>query len=115
MIAASKHRRSPLWIASLIHRLSGLALAMFLPIHFFVLGLAFGGGDRLDAFLRFSDQPLVKVAEGGLMFLLTVHLLGGLRVLLIENFPWREEQKQMATIAAALSALVAFIFLLRAL
>lgn len=55
MIAASKHRRSPLWIASLIHRLSGLALAMFLPIHFFVLGLAFGGGDRLDAFLRFRD------------------------------------------------------------
>jgi fumarate reductase subunit D len=50
-----------------------------------------------------------------LIFLLTVHLLGGLRVLVIENFPWREGQKQMATIAAALSALVALTFLLRAL
>ena len=116
MIAsASKHRGSPLWIASLIHRLSGLVLAIFLPIHFFVLGLAFHGGDHLDAFLRWSDQPLVKLAEGGLIFLLTVHLLGGLRVLLIENLPWRQEQKLMATFAAALSALVAFAFLLRAL
>jgi fumarate reductase subunit D len=116
MIAlASTPRGSTLWIAALIHRLSGLALAIFLPIHFFVLGLAFHGGDRLDAFLRWSDQPLVKLAEGGLIFLLTVHLLGGLRVLLIENLPWGEGQKQMATIAVALSALVAFAFLLRAL
>jgi fumarate reductase subunit D len=116
MIASAlKHRGSPLWIASLIHRLSGVALAIFLPIHFFVLGLAFHGRDHLDAFLRWSDQPLVKLAEGGLIFLLTVHLLGGLRVLVIENFPWRQGQKQMATIAAALSALVAFTFLLRAL
>jgi len=113
--SASNHRGSPLWIASLIHRLSGLALAIFLPIHFFVLGLALHGGARLDAFLRWSDQPMVKFAEGGLIFLLTVHLLGGLRVLLIENFPWREGQKQTAMVAAALSALVAFAFLLRAL
>ncbi len=116
MIAlALKHRGSALWIASLIHRLSGLALAIFLPIHFFVLGLAFDGGNQLDAFLRWSDQSLVKLAEAGLIFLLTVHLLGGVRVLVIENLPWREGQKNMATIAAALSALVAFIFLLRAL
>jgi len=108
-----KHRGSALWIAAMIHRLSGLALAIFLPIHFFVLGLSFHGGARLDQFLRWSDQPLVKFAEGGLVFLLTVHLLGGLRVLVIENFAWSDRQKQLATIAAAVSAVVAFIFLVR--
>ncbi len=97
----------------MIHRLSGLALAIFLPIHFFVLGLSFHGGAGLDTFLRWADQPSVKFAEGGLIFLLTVHLLGGLRVLLIENFAWRDGQKQLATLAAALSAIVAFIFLSR--
>jgi fumarate reductase subunit D len=56
---------------------------------------------------------LVKFAEGGLVFLLTVHLLGGLRVLVIENLDWRDGQKQLATLAAALSAIVAFIFLAR--
>jgi fumarate reductase subunit D len=108
-----KHRGSALWIAAMIHRLSGLALAIFLPVHFFVLGLSFHGGAQLDRFLRWSDQPLVKFAEGGLIFLLTVHLLGGLRVLVIENFDWHDGQKQLATLAAAVSAIIAFIFLAR--
>jgi fumarate reductase subunit D len=108
-----KHRGSALWIAAMIHRLSGVALAIFLPVHFFVLGLAFHGGARLDGFLRWTDQPLVKFAEGGLVFLLTVHLLGGLRILVIENFAWSDGQKQLATLAAAASAIVAFIFLVR--
>ena len=97
----------------MIHRLSGLALVMFLPIHFFVLGLSFHGGARLDAVLRWSDQPLVKFAEGGLVFLLTVHLLGGLRVLVIENFDWHDGQKRLAMLAATVSVLVAFVFLVR--
>jgi fumarate reductase subunit D len=108
-----QRRGSTLWIAALIHRLSGLALAIFLPIHFFVLGLSFHGGARLDEFLRWTDQPLVKFAEGGLIFLLTVHLLGGLRVLVIENFAWRDGQKQLATLAAAAAAIVAFVFMVR--
>jgi fumarate reductase subunit D len=108
-----KHRGSALWIAAMIHRLSGLALAIFLPFHFLVLALAIHGGTDLDSFLRWTEHPSVKFAEGGLVFLLTVHLLGGLRVLVIENFDWRDGQKQLATLAAAVSAIVAFIFLAR--
>ena len=109
------HRRSVLWIAALMHRLSGLALAVFLPLHFLALGLAIRGEASLETFLRWSDQPLVKVAEGGLVFLLTVHMFGGLRVLVIENLDWRDEQKQLATLAAGVSAVIAFIFLARVL
>jgi fumarate reductase subunit D len=108
-----KHRGSALWIAAMIHRLSGLALAIFLPIHFFVLGLSFHGGARLDDFLRWSDQPLVKLAEDGLVFLLCIHLLGGIRVLAIENLGWHDGQKRLAMLAATVSAVVAFLFLVR--
>jgi succinate dehydrogenase subunit D len=108
-----KHRTGTLWLAALVHRLSGLTLAIFLPLHFLALGLAISGTASLDSFLRWTDQPLVKLSEVLLMFLLTVHLLGGLRVLLIENFDWRDGQKQLATLAATVSALVAFFFLLR--
>jgi fumarate reductase subunit D len=110
-----KHRGSALWIAAMIHRLSGLALAIFLPFHFLVLALAINGAAKLDGFLRWTDQPWVKASEGGLVFLLTVHLLGGLRVLVIENLDWRDGQKQLATLAAAVSAILAFIFLARVL
>jgi succinate dehydrogenase subunit D len=36
-----------------------------------------------------------------------------LRVLVIENFAWRDGQKQLATLAAAVSVLVAVVFLAR--
>jgi len=97
----------------MVHRLSGLGLAIFLPLHFLALGLAINGEARLDSFLRWSEQPMVKLAETGLVFLLTVHLLGGLRVLVIENFAWRDGQKQLATLAAAIAAVIAFVFLVR--
>ena len=107
------HRGSALWLAAMVHRLSGLGLAVFLPLHFLALGLAIDGEAKLEGFLRWTDRPWVKLSEGVLIFLLTVHLLGGLRVLVIENFDWHDGQKRLATCAAAISAVVALIFLAR--
>ena len=112
-MAQLAHRTGVLWIAALVHRLSGLALAIFLPLHFLTLGLAIQGEARLESFLRWSEAPLVKLAESGLVFLLLVHMLGGLRLLVIENLPWRDGQKQAATIAAGVSAAIAFVLLAR--
>ncbi len=107
------HRKSVLWVAALVHRLSGLALAIFLPLHFLALGLAIRGEAHFESFLRWSDRPLVKLAESGLVFLLMVHMLGGLRLLVIENLDWRDGQKELATVAVGVSAVVAFILLAR--
>jgi fumarate reductase subunit D len=110
-----RHRGNLLWLAALVHRLSGLALAIFLPLHFWALGLAIDSEARLEGFLRWTDAWSVKLAEAGLVFLLAVHLLGGVRVLLIENLSWRGGQKELATLAAAISAAIAAVFLARAL
>ena len=83
---------------ALIHRLSGIALAIFVPIHFWALGR----GLELDQFLRWTEQPLVKFAEWGIVVLLAAHLGGGLRVLAIEFLDWHEWQKSLAAIAAAI-------------
>jgi fumarate reductase subunit D len=107
------YRRRPLWLAALVHRISGVLLAVFLPLHFLALGLAIEGEARLDGFLKWSDQPIVKVAEAGLIVLLVVHLLGGLRLLVVENMPWRDGQKSIAMIALALAAAAGVLFLLR--
>lgn len=107
----TKPHRKPLWYAAMVHRLSGLALAAFLPFHFLVLGLAIKGEAELDGFLKWTDAPLVKFAEMGLVFLLTIHLLGGLRLLVLENFAWRDGQKTIATFAAGASLMAAFAFL----
>lgn len=104
------YRRDALWIFAQIHRVSGLLLAIFLPLHFLALGLAIEGAARLDGFLAWTQNPFVKVAETALLFTLSVHLLGGLRVLVIENLPWRAKQKQMALGAATVAAVVALAF-----
>lgn len=108
------HRRQPLRIAATVHRISGLLLAVFLPLHFLALGLALDGEARLDGFLRWTEQPAVKLSEAVLLFLLTVHFLGGLRILVLENLPWRPRQKQLAITAAALAVMVALGFLVLA-
>jgi fumarate reductase subunit D len=77
-------RSHPAWWAFLLHRLSGLALAIFLPVHFWALGQALQGEAALDGFLRFTDQGLFKFAEWGLVVLLALHMMGGVRLLLIE-------------------------------
>lgn len=108
------HRKQSLWIAFLLHRLSGLLLAVFLPIHFYVLGLALRDSAALDGFLVLTDNPLVKMTEFGLVFLLAVHLFGGLRLLALEFLPWHDRQKSLAAGAAALAFVAALGFLLRA-
>jgi fumarate reductase subunit D len=74
----------PSWWAFWLHRVSGLLLALFLPLHLLALGQALTGPPALERILRFADAPLVKVAEWGLVTLLALHLTGGLRLLLIE-------------------------------
>ena len=108
------HRNHPLWYAFLLHRVSGLVLAVFLPLHFFVLSRALTDPAALDTFLRWTDNPLVKAAEFGLVFLLAIHFFGGLRLMALEFLPWSPRQKTYAAAAVAGSFLVSFSFLLSA-
>ena len=107
------YRHDKLWLAAMVHRISGVLLACFLPLHFLVLGLAIESEAKLDGFLKWTQSPLVKLAETGLVALLAVHLLGGLRVLVIEQMPWRDGQKRLATWAMSIAAGLAAIFLVR--
>lgn len=108
------YRRDTLWICAQVHRVSGVLLAIFLPLHFLALGLAIDGEARFEGFIAWTQNPIAKLAEALLLFTLAVHLLGGLRVLVIENLSWRPQQKRMALGAAAIAALVAIVFLIGA-
>lgn len=77
------------WWAFALHRISGVLLTFFLPAHFLALSTALRGEASLDAFLRWTDQPLLRLSETVLVFLLAAHLAGGLRLLLVEMHGWR--------------------------
>ncbi len=107
-------RNHPGYWAFLAHRISGLGLALFLPLHFLVLALALDEAAALDGFLRWTEMPSVKLAETLLIALLTVHLAGGLRVLAIEFLPWSDRQKAYISAAFGSALLAGFAFLLNA-
>jgi len=93
-------RNHPAYWAFIVHRVSGIALALFLPAHFWVLANSFG---QLDRFLAWTEQPLVKLGEWAIVVALAAHLGGGLRVLALEFLPWTGWQKGLAAAAAALA------------
>lgn len=107
-------RAHTLWLAFVLHRLSGLGLALFLPLHFLVLSKALTAPEQLDSVLQLTDNPAVKLAEFGLVFLLSVHLFGGLRLLVLEWLPWTNGQKTLAAGVVGAAVLVSLSFFLNA-
>ena len=105
-------QRRPAYVAFLVHLLSGLALALFLPVHFWALGQGLRGEAELEGFLRWTDSPMVKTAEWTLVLLLAAHAGGGLRLLALEFLRWRDWQQSLLAVAAALTVIVGLAFAL---
>jgi fumarate reductase subunit D len=101
--------------AFVVHRVSGIVLALFLPVHFFALSQALSDPRALDGFLEWTRRPAVKFAETMLVLALAVHLAGGVRLLFVEFVGWRAEwQKTAIALVAAASLACALLFALNA-
>ncbi len=111
MNKAWRSRNHPAYWAFIVHRLSGLLLVLFLPFHFWALGRALHGAAAMDGFLRWTDQPLVKFAELGLVVLLGAHFTGGVRLLMLEFLDWREWQKALLAVATVVTVAIGIVFL----
>ena len=98
--------------AAVLHRLSGIALALFLPMHFIALGTALQGADRLESFLGLTHNGFVRTAEWGLVSALALHMVLGLRVLAIEWFASRERTALVVSVCVAAGLAVGLLFLL---
>ncbi|MDH4294436.1 MAG: succinate dehydrogenase, partial [Betaproteobacteria bacterium] len=70
------------------------------------------GAAALDEFLRWTEHPLVKFAETGLVLLLAAHMAGGVRLLALEFLEWREWQKSLLAAAAGVSLVAGLAFML---
>lgn len=109
-----RNRGHPAYWAFVVHRVSGLALALFLPLHFVALAQTLKGVDALDGFLAWTRSPWVVASEIAVVLALAAHLTGGLRLLLIEFFGWRRElQKGLIAVAGGVAAFCALVFALR--
>jgi len=102
----------PGFVAALVHRLAGLALSIFLPIHFVALATVLNGADALDSFLSLTNTPLIKFAEFALVTALAIHMALGLRVLAIEFLAVRERTAAAVSLCFGAGFAVGLVFLL---
>ena len=100
------------FIAAMLHRLSGIALAVFLPMHFLALATALNGADAFDKFLTVTRQPLLEVLEVLIVVALAIHLTLGLRALAVEFFDFREKTLAVLSVCLAAVFAVGLIFVL---
>jgi fumarate reductase subunit D len=108
-----RNRGHPAFWAFVVHRVSGVLLAVFLPLHFLALSEALAGEAALDAFLEWTRAPWLKASEVAVVFLLAAHLTGGLRLLFIEFVGWRgEAQNALLAVAGGTAAFCALLFAL---
>jgi fumarate reductase subunit D len=104
--------KQPGYVAAVLHRLSGLALAIFLPLHFLALATALRGAAAFDSFLTVTRNPVVKTLEFALVLALATHMMLGLRVLAIEFLAVRERTAAAVSLSLAAAGAVGLVFLL---
>lgn len=102
---ARAHAHPAYW-AFVVHRVSGLLLALFLPLHFWALSQALDPS-AFDRFLAWTRQPPVRWTEVAIVVALAAHFAGGVRLLLVEFVGWRADlQKSALALAAAFTLAV---------
>ena len=108
----TKSRTHPGYLAFILHRISGLCLALFLPVHLYVISLLLDDPQRFDAFLDWTSAPLVKLSETLLIVLAAAHLAGGIRILAIEWFAVPYNHARLVSAVATFSIAVGVFFLI---
>lgn len=69
--------------AWLIHRLTGIALTLYIFLHLYVLA-HLKNPDGYAAIMEVMQNPLVKVSEAGLLAIVIAHAFNGFRLALVD-------------------------------
>ncbi|MFQ5723204.1 MAG: succinate dehydrogenase, cytochrome b556 subunit [Terriglobia bacterium] len=90
------YRGGPGQWAWLLHRLSGVAVLLFLLIHILDTGLVLFGQQVYDKVISLYTHPVFRVGEVGLVAAVLYHALNGIRITLIDFYPeLTERQRQL--------------------
>ena len=96
-----------------IHRLTGIILALYLPIHIILHSIALIAGQEVyDRMARVIENPLGLLLEYLIVSAVIVHMLNGIRIMLIDFFPLARNHRKLFWGAAGISAIFLGISLL---
>ncbi len=91
-------------LAWIFHRLTGLALVLFLFVHLWALGAAIEGGVLFEAQMSVFESTFFLFLESLIVIFVAFHMFNGLRIIATEFLGLNRSQKQLFQIALTASA-----------
>ena len=88
-----------------LHRLTGLALTVYLYLHLITLGSILQGPDRFNQAMEWMSRPSVRFMELVLVWVVLFHTLNGVRLIVLAIAP-KIDQKWLAYTVVAASFLI---------
>ena len=92
-------------LAWLIHRVTGVALTLYIFLHLYVLS-HIKDPVQFESLMNLFKNPFVKIGEIGLIVLVIAHSLNGLRLTLIDMGMSTRLQKPMFWTAFAIGIII---------
>ena len=83
------------FISFLFRRVSGMALALYLFMHIWVIGSVNAGPGAFDARMAVVNAPIFKLMEVLLLAAVIYHGFDGMRILIVDYFHITEYRKSM--------------------
>ncbi len=99
------YRWHPGFVAWLLHRLSGVALAGYLILHLWVLHHLAKGPEEFNALMAAFSSPFLKIMEIGLLGVVAYHTINGLRVVLMDYGPMAEKNSYVKYLAGTFAVI----------
>ena len=104
-------------VAWALHRITGVALAVYLLPHIISINSSRGGREAFDAALGWYAGPLIAASEFVLVLTVAFHMFNGIRIIVVDFFDLSHTQKLLFWLVLAACAAVllgaTFIFLPR--
>lgn len=90
-----------------LHRVTGIALVLFLFLHIWTLSAAFRGPEAFNQAIRRFDNPMGHLMEYTLLLAVMVHLVNGLRITMVDLFDLTAIQERILWASLGIVAVIA--------
>jgi len=101
--------RNPGMVSFWIHRVTGVAVTVFLFLHIFTLSSVFRGKDAYDYAISKFDTKSGYIFQYVLLLAIAVHLLNGIRITIADFWGLTRSQKKLLWISLFAFSIIAVI------
>ena len=101
--------RNPGMLSFWIHRVTGVAVTVFLFLHIFTLSSVFRGKDAYDYAISKFDTKSGYIFQYVLLLAIAVHLLNGIRITIADFWGLTRSQKKLLWISLFAFSIIAVI------